>query len=239
MPRAIVIGASSGIGRAIAKELAKQGYELGLMARRVPLLEELQKELAVRSWIKRVDVDVTADAIADLEALIEEMGDVDLIIVNAGILFNNHTFDWEKERATIQTNAMGFAAMAHTAMRYFLDRGNGHIVGISSISAIRGEADSPSYSASKAFASNFLEGLRVKGFKAGKEICVTDIQPGWVETRMAEGEQTFWMATPEKAAQQIYAAIRRKRAHAYITKRWRLFGWLLKLSPRWFYHRMF
>lgn len=239
MPKAIVIGASSGIGKALAKVLARQGYELGLMARRVELLAELQDEISTRSWIKQVDVTQVSDARETLEGLIQEMGEVDLIIVNAGVCYNNQTFEWEKEETTIQINVLGFAAMAQAAMHYFLSRGKGHLVGISSISAIRGESESPSYGASKAFVSSFLEGLQLKVHREKKEICITDIQPGWVETDMAKGFETFWMASVEEAVEQIYSAIKHKRAHAYITRRWCWYAWLLKLTPRWIYIRFF
>ena len=237
MKKAIVVGASSGIGKALALCLSEEGYEVGLMARRVELLKAMQNEFAHPSHTAYIDVSKPSEAISALESLINTMGEVDLFVINAGIIFNNRDFDWEKEYLTIQTNAVGFAAIAHTAMKYLLKQGSGHIVGISSISAIRGESDSPSYSASKAFVSNFLEGLRVKAYKAGKDICVTDIQPGWVDTNMAKGEETFWMATPEKAASQICSAIKHRRAHAYITRRWRLYAWFLKLLPRWAYER--
>lgn len=236
MKNAIVIGASSGIGRALAKVLSEKGYAVGLVARRAELLQELQKELKTRSFIKQLDVTHTQEAIKGLQALIAEMGDVELFIVNAGVIFNNKDFDWDKEYKTIETNVLGFSAMAHTAISYLLKRGSGHLVGISSISALRGESDSPSYSASKAFVSNFLEGLR---YKATPGITVTDIQPGWVDTDMAKGEETFWMASPEKAASQIYDAIENKRSHAYITRRWRLIGWIMKFTPDWLYKRVF
>jgi short-subunit dehydrogenase len=235
--KAIVIGASSGIGEALVKVLGREGYEVGLVARRFELLLDIQKEIKAQTFVKRIDIVHTSEAKNSLESLIHEMGEVDLIILNAGILFNNREFDWEKEKLTIQTNVLGFSAMAHTAMTYFLNRKRGHLVGISSISALCGESDSPSYSASKAFVSNFLEGLRIKAF-ANKDIHVTDIKPGWVDTEMAKGEKTFWMASPEKAAEQIYSAIKNKRSHAYITRRWRLYAWFLKLIPRWLYPRL-
>ena len=237
--KAIIVGASSGIGKALAYELAKNGYEVGLMARRLDLLLEIQKEIASPIAPRQIDVTQTSQAQSILEDYIQEIGNVDLIIVNAGVIFNNPSFEWGKEKKTIDVNVVGFAAMACTAMQYFLKQGQGHLVGISSISAIRGESDSPSYSASKAFVSNFLEGLRLKAYKQKKNICVADIKPGWVDTAMAAGEETFWMATPEKAAQQIYSAIHHKRSHAYITRRWRLFAWLLKLCPLWLYKRLF
>jgi len=85
--------------------------------------------------------------------------------------------------------------------------------------------------------SNYLQGLRYKVAGLGLPITVTDIQPGFVDTAMAQGPSLFWVASPEKAAAQIYEAIRRKRRQATITKRWRLFAWVLKLAPDRFFER--
>lgn len=239
MPKAIVIGASSGIGKGLVKVLDREGYAVGLVARRRDLLLELKKELSNPAFVKQIDVTHTSEAINSLRSLIHEMGGVDLIIVNSGVYFNNPEFDWNKEQTTIDVNVLGFTAMAHTAMQYFLHSGKGHLVGISSVSAIRGEGHSPCYGASKAFVSNFLEGMQCKAHASKKDIYVTDIQPGWVDTIMAEGEKTFWMASVEKASEQIYSAIKHKCPQAYITRRWRLYAWLLKLMPRWFYTKYF
>ncbi len=237
MKKAIIIGASSGIGRALAKVLAREGYLTGLVARRGDRLSELQEEISTLTFVKEIDVTKSKKAIEQLEELIDAMGGVDLIVINSGILYSNQKFDWEEEKLTIETNVVGFAAMAHTSMKYFLNRGCGHIVGISSIAAIRGGRRNPSYGASKAFVSNFLEGLRVKAFKAKSNITITDIKPGFVNTDMIKGEKTFWVASPEKAAYQIYFAIKHKRSHAYITRRWRLCAWLLKIIPSFLYYR--
>lgn len=239
MPKAIVIGASSGIGRALCKVLSKHGYVVGMVARRLNLLLDLQNELSTPTFVKQVDVTKTSEATHAILELIQEMGHVDLIVVNAGVIFNNRDLSWDPEATTIDVNVKGFASMAHLAMQYFLSRGYGHLVGISSISALRGDASSPAYGASKAFVSNYLEALRVRAFREKKKITVTDIKPGWVDTVMAEGEETFWMATAEEAAKQIFSAISRKRDHAYITARWRLIAWLLKLTPRCIYNRYF
>jgi short-subunit dehydrogenase len=238
MQKAIIIGASSGIGHTLTHTLASKGYQMGLVARRHELLLSLQLELSSPSFIKQVDV-TQPEAMSQVQQLIDEMGGVDLFIVNAGIYHPNRAFDWEKEKETIDINVTGFAAMAHLAFTYFLKQGRGHLVGISSVSALRGEKDNPAYSASKAFVSNYLEGLRKKAFWEAKEIAVTDIKPGWVDTVMAKDEKTFWMATPEVAAACIYKAIRAKKEEAYITPRWRLYGWLMKLLPSGLYYRYF
>jgi short-subunit dehydrogenase len=108
---------------------------------------------------------------------------------------------------------------------------------ISSIAAIRGSGAAPAYAASKAFMSNYLEGLRIKAFKTGLPIVVTDIQPGFVDTAMAQGQGLFWVAPPNTAALQIYKAIERKAKHAYVTRRWSIIGWLLKALPDFLYYR--
>ncbi|MBN1428494.1 MAG: SDR family NAD(P)-dependent oxidoreductase [Anaerolineae bacterium] len=236
--RAIIVGASSGIGRALAKVLAREGYSVGVAARRLPLLEELQSEIGQRISIKQMDVSDAPKAASLFLDLIEEMGGVDLVVISAGIGYLNPELTWEKEAATIAVNVTGFIAVAQAAMQYFLKQGSGHLVNISSIAALRGSSIAPAYNASKAFASNYMEGLRQKVYKLRLPITITDIQPGFVDTAMAQGEGLFWVASPEKAAEQIYQTITRKKQHAYITKRWRLFAWAMKLAPNWLYDRM-
>jgi short-subunit dehydrogenase len=226
--KAIVIGTSSGIGRALAKLLAANGYEVGLAGRRVALMEGLRREIGAPTHLKVMDLAEPQEARQRLGDLIEEMGDVELIVVNSGV---GHTDPpWEKEYEIIEVNVTGFAAVANRAMAYFIERGSGHLVGISSISALRGLR--AAYSASKAFDSTYLEGLRLKADRLGLDIRVTDVKPGFVDTEMTAGRQgMFWVATAEEAARQIFAAIRKKKRHVYVTRRWRLMGWLMKVLP--------
>lgn len=128
--------------------------------------------------------------------------------------------------------------MANLAMHYFNEKGFGHFVSISSIAAIRGNDAAPAYNASKAFMTHYMEGLRKRCVKSGKPIYITDILPGFVDTEMARGEKLFWVATPKKAAAQIYDAIVRKKKMAYVTKRWRLIAWLLKIVPDCIYNKL-
>jgi len=236
--KAIVIGATSGIGKQLAKIFSQNGYIVGLAGRRTHLLDELKNELSNNSFAKHIDVSQTDKAINQLKELIAEMEGVDIIVINSGVGFINKDLQWSPEKETIDVNVSGFAAMANVAMHHFLSKGSGHLVGISSISALRGDGDAPAYNASKAFVSNYLEGLRKKVTKLGLSITVTDIQPGFVDTAMAKGDGLFWVASPQKAAQQIYNAIERKNKHAYITKRWRLIGWLMKVMPEFIYNRI-
>ena len=237
MKKAIIIGATSGIGRELAKILSLNNYVVGMAGRRTELLSNLQREIS-GSYIKRIDVTKSEEAITLLNELIQEMGGMDMIVICSGVGFINPELDWKLEKETIGVNISGFATIANAAFKYFANQGSGHIVGISSIAAIRGSGEAPAYNASKAFVSNYLEGLRQKASKSGIGITVTEIQPGFVDTAMAKGEGLFWVAPPEKAARQIFKAITVRKNHAYITKRWRLIAWLLKIMPRWIYNKL-
>jgi len=238
-PKVLIVGASSGIGRALATVYSARGCEVGLTARRLPLLQELQRELPSKSFICEMDLSDPQKAIAQATSLIEEMRGVDIVIINSGICLNNPEIDWEKDKKTIDVNVTGFTAIAHVALRHFLQKSSGHLVGISSVSGIRGESYTPLYSASKAFMSNYLEGIRHRMAQEKRAIFVTDIQPGWVDTDMAKGEDTFWMVSAQEAAIDIASAIDKKRTHAYITERWRLYAWIIKCAPKYIYDRFF
>lgn len=236
--KVIIIGATSGIGKELAKIFSQNGYIVGLAGRRTHLLDELKNELSNNSFAKHIDVSQADKAINQLKELIAEMEGVDIIVISSGVGYINKDLQWSPEKETIDINVSGFAAMANGAIHHFLSQGLGHLVGISSIAAIRGDNDAPAYNASKAFISNYMEGLRKKVARLGLSITVTDIQPGFVDTAMAKGDGLFWVASPQKAAQQIYNVIERKRKHAYVTKRWRLIGWLMKVMPEFVYHRI-
>ena len=235
--KAIIIGATSGIGKELADIFILKGYTVGLAGRRTYLLDDFKKKNPDR-FTKYIDVLQTAEAINLLKELIAEMEGVDIIVISSGVGYVNKDLQWSPEKETIDVNVSGFAAMANVAIHHFLSKGSGHLVGISSIAALRGDGDAPAYNASKAFVSNYMEGLRKKVVKSGSSITVTDIQPGFVDTAMAKGDGLFWVASPQKAAQQIYNAIEKKRKHAYITKRWRLMGWLMKIMPEFIYNRI-
>jgi short-subunit dehydrogenase len=237
MKSAIIIGASSGIGRALAVTLSLDGYRVGVVARRTDLLAQLRAELTGPCVIKTVDVSQPELAMPLLRELIDELGDVELFIVSAGTGFENAALAWEPEKDTITVNVLGFAGMVNVAVAHLETRGSGHLVGISSLAALRGLGGAPAYAASKAFVSSYLQGVRYRFNKLKLPIVVTDVQPGFVDTRMAAGNR-FWTASPQTAARQIVAAIRGRRHHVYITRRWRLIAWLLKVVPDALYSKL-
>ena len=238
MKSAIIIGASSGIGRALAVTLSFDGYRVGVVARRTDLLARLQEELTGPCVIKTIDVSQPELAMPRLRELIEELRDVELFIVSAGTGFENAALEWESERDTIAVNVLGFAGVVNVAVRHLETRGSGHLVGISSIAALRGNRVAPAYAASKAFVSNYLQGVRYRFTKAKLPIVVTDVQPGFVDTRMAKGDRLFWVASPQTAARQIAAAIRGRKRRVYITRRWRLIAWLMQVVPDALYSKL-
>ena len=248
MKKVIIIGASAGIGKALAEVFAGNGFAIGLTARRVELLKELQTRLKTKTntsaiantstYVKYMDLLKPEEAMKALEELIKEMGGVDIIVINSGVGNEGQMLEFEKERASIDVNVLGFTAMAITATNYFERKGEGHIVGISSVAAIRPYRTAPAYGASKAFMSFYLQGLRHKFAKQGFNISITDIRPGFVYTPLTQNNKDmFWLATPEKAAEQIYDAIIKKKKYAYITKRWRLAAWVLRIIPDFIYNK--
>lgn len=236
--RAVIIGASSGIGAALAQELSRQGYEVGLTARREEKLRELAAQLPTRSYVRSLDIAQPDTARQVCRQLLEEMGEVELFVINAGISLKSHA-EWAQEKAVIDVNVSGFVAMANVAWEYFEQRGGGHIVGISSVAALKGYGRNTVYCASKAFISTYMQGMRQKSHRKRANILVTDIKPGFVKTPMTENNtRMFWVAPVDVAARQMYQAIRKRKTHAYVTRRWRLVAWFLKLIPDWLFVRL-
>jgi short-subunit dehydrogenase len=232
-PTAIIVGASSGIGEALARSLAGSGWRVGLAARRLDRLQALAAELGGGARAQRIDLRQADEARLALASLIDDLGAVDLIVLSSGFGEPNPDMAWAPERETIDVNALGFAAMAQMAMTHFLDRGQGHLVGISSVAKLRGHGDAPSYAATKAFVSTYLDGLRDLAKRRGaSKVVVTEACPGFVATAMMKAPSAFWVASPEAAAESILRAVRRRAKHAYVTPRWGLIGLLLRLMPR-------
>lgn len=238
MKKAIVVGATSGIGRNLADLLAKGGYKVGITGRRLNLLDEIKAENPEAYNISNFDLRKLDDILPHLEALVEKMGGLDLLVISSGIgIFNKH-LEFEHEQATIETNILGYTCIADWGFNFFKLQGSGQLVGISSIAGIRGNGAAPAYNASKAYQINYLDGLRQRVRKLNLDITITDIRPGFVDTGMAQGSGIFWMADLNKACRQIFRAIEKKRSVAYVTKRWGLVASILKILPDWLYYKM-
>lgn len=238
MKNAIIIGATSGIGKGLAKLLVDNGYKVGITGRRIELLEELKSENPKFYFIKDFDITNTKTTVEKLEELTSELGGLDLLIISSGIGEINDNLDFEIEKRTIDTNVVGFTCIADWSFNFFEKQKFGHLVAISSIGGLRGSKQAPSYNATKAYQINYLEGLRQKANKLKEQIFITDIRPGLVDTEMAKGDGLFWVMPVEKTVSQIFGAIKKKRKIVYVTKRWRIIATILKRIPRPIYDRM-
>lgn len=235
---AIIIGATSGIGKELTLQLVKDGYKVGITGRRLNLLQDLQNEYPHNIEIQQFDISNIDTIFNNFESLMNKLGECNLCIISAGTGDINKTLSPEIEQKTIATNVLGFTAVIDWIFNYFVQHNGGHIVGISSLASLRGSAAAPAYNASKAYQSNYMEGLRQKANKLNKQIYITDIRPGLVDTAMAKGDGLFWVAPVNKAVTQIYKAIKNKKKVAYITKRWCLIAFLFKIMPRAIYERI-
>jgi short-subunit dehydrogenase len=239
----IIVGATSGIGKALAKLYVENGCMVGVTGRRKELLEEIQKKDPAQIITECFDVR-ESDNIKHIESLIKQLGGLDLLIYNSGYGDASLSLEWELDKATYETNVKGFIEIVHYAFNLFARQGHGQIAATSSIGSIRGNSWAPAYSASKAFMSVYMEGLHMKAKKMARSnksegrIVITDIQPGFVNTKMAKGNGQFWVAPVEKVARQIFHAIEKKRWRVYITRRWWLIAQLMKWAPGWLYHRV-
>jgi short-subunit dehydrogenase len=236
MKKAIVIGASSGIGEQIALQLVKKGYKVGITARREKNLEALKAQKPESFIVRAFDCSSAINS-EELQALTGDLGGLDLLVMSSGIGDMNRDLDLDVERKTLALNVDAFTEIATWSYNFFEKQGAGHFINLSSIAGIRGSKRSPAYNASKAFQIAYVEGLRQKCFKS-KTLFVTDIRPGFVKTDILKGNNQFWMATKEHAGAEIMKAIEKKKEIAYITKRWVLAAAYLTFIPSSIYNKM-
>ena len=235
--KAIIVGASSGIGKALAIVLAQQGYKVGITGRRGEMLEEI-KALYPEAIFPLVSDATQPDAEKELDHLVTVLGGLDLFVISAGMGVLNKALDYSIENATNQLNVIAFTKMVNWGVHFFETQGHGHLANISSVASRRGGRLTPSYNATKAYQSNYFEGVRQRFYKLKLPIATTDIRPGFVDTDMVQGSGIFWMAPKEKAAKQIYKALQRKKAVVYVTKRWALIAFIFSNMPKWMHKRM-
>ena len=230
--RAIVIGASSGIGLEVAKLLIEQGWTVGVAARRVELLHGIG---AVA--VERIDV-TASDATEGLRRLIGNTGGMDLFFYASGIGKQNRELNEDIELATVETNGVGFTRMIGEAYRYFASHGGGHIAAITSIAGTKGLGPAPSYSATKAMQNVYLQALEQQALSRGLNIQFTDIRPGFVDTALLNGDFHYpMMLQPEAVAKEIVFAINHKKHIRVIDWKYRLLTALWRRIPRWLWRR--
>ena len=232
--RAIIVGASSGIGAALARRLAAEGYSLALLARRADLLAALCEEINAAAGETRAisyvhDVTDYASVPGLLQEISTCLGGLDLFIYNAGIFLPSGMkhFEFEKDRRVTEVNYLGALAWLNPVASMFHRQKAGQIVGISSVAGERGRVGNPSYNASKAALSFYLESLRNRLTRRG--VHVLTVKPGYVLTDMTSGMKNLYFAiSAERAAADICTAIRRRKQVIYTAPIW----WLVMLAVR-------
>ena len=237
--KAIIVGASSGIGLEVAKLLLADGWHIGIAARREEALLELKKTAPERVEVMAIDI-THPDAGERLLTLVRQLGGMDLYFHSSGIGKQNRTLEPDIELQTMDTNAIGFTRMIGTAYRYFAEQGKGHIAAITSIAGTKGLGPAPAYSATKALQATYLQALEQQTRQRGLyDIHFTDIRPGFVDTALLSGSFRYpMMLRPESVARDIVSSIRKRRHVRIIDARYRVLTFFWRLVPNFIWRRL-
>lgn len=238
MKRAIVVGASSGIGREVARLLLAEGWHVGVAARRTILLEELKSEFPERVITSCIDVTENM-AVQKLHDLIGQLGGVGLFFYASGIGKQNMQLDTDTEERTVMTNSLGFVRMIDTVYNYMSVHQGGHIAVITSIAGTKGLGAAPSYSATKALQSTYIEALEQQARLRRLNIRFTDLRPGFVDTELLGKDKKYPMLMrTEVVARQIVNAINSRKSVCVIDWRYRVLTFFWRLIPRYLWVRL-
>lgn len=240
--RAVLVGASSGIGAELARELVRRGWYVALLARRADALEALCAELNAggranaRSYVH--DVTDYAAVPALFQTLLADLGRIDSLVFNAGVMpkveFSEYTF--EKNRSMVEVQLLGGMAWLGPAAILFEQMRGGQIVGISSVAAERGRIKNPGYNASKAGFDAFLEALRNRLSRSG--VHVLTVRAGPVDTPLTKEVGGFMMVQPDLVARDIARAMDTRRQILYTPARWRWIMLIVRNIPSVVFRRM-
>lgn len=265
--KAIVMGATSGIGMEVASLLAQRGWQVGIAGRRIDRLEKVKRNtnLLISESSKASkgeitcyqQIDVTSpEAPSLLLKLIEKLGGMDLYFHSSGIGWQNNSLDIEKEMKTVETNGLGFVRMVDTAFNWFAQQNQGQEPGqgqrqgkdrscetyriacITSIAGTKGLGAAPAYSATKRFQNHYLECLTQQAHMRHLPIAITDIRPGFVKTDLIAGSNYPLQLTPQEVALQIVNAIERGKTVKTIDWKYSILVSLWRMIPRWIWTRL-
>ena len=240
--RIVIIGASSGLGKEITSQFAQMGWTIGIAARRIDALKELQQQFP-ESIVATEQIDVTSvDAGEKLLSLIKNVGGIDTLLLASGIGSQNPSLEIEIEMNTVKTNTLGFTHIVDTAFNYFRNRSNdetpGQIAVISSIAGTMGLGIAPSYSATKRYQRHYIDALEQLAHFEKVNIKFTDIRPGFVDTPLLNNCRKFPMLmSVEYATPRIVKAILRRKRVSIIDWRWRIVVAFWHLFPRCIWRR--
>ena len=232
MKRAIIIGATSGLGREIAMNLVREGWSVGVAGRRVELLDGF-------AVYERIDV-TAEDAEVGVESLVKKLGGMDLFVNVAGVGFQNPILDPKVEKHTFDVNGYGFMCMVGWAYNYFKkEKREGHIAIISSIAGTKPLGTAVAYSATKRMQSHYLTGLAQLARMEGLKIRFTDIRPGFAATDILNPNKHYpMMMKKEYAGRLATRAILKKRRVAIIDWKFAVLTFFWSLIPSWMWERL-
>jgi short-subunit dehydrogenase len=219
--RAIVVGASSGIGRATALALAREGVAVALVARRAAELERVAAE-APGARVYPHDVTRADDVAPLVERIAADLGEPDLLVYAAGVMPRIRPDEWDlgKDQAAVAVNLVGAIAWVNVLAPRFAAAGRGTIVGVSSVAGDRGRRGFPVYNATKAALDVYLEAVRHRVARHGVRVVV--VKPGPVDTPMTQGiDRRPLVVPPERVARDLLGAARRGARTAYVPAVWR------------------
>lgn len=237
MKRAIIIGATSGIGQEVAHLLVQQGWYIGIAGRRENTLQNMQQAYPGQIEIQCLDV-TKEDAILHLNELISRLGGMDLFFLSSGVGYQNRNLEPEIELHTARTNVEGFTRMITAAFDYFKKTDGGHIAVISSIAGTKGLGVAPAYSATKRFQNTYIDALAQLSRMQHLNIRFTDIRPGFVATDLLRNSKYPMLMSADKVARHIVRALKRRKRVAIIDRRYRLLVFFWRMIPRWLWERL-
>lgn len=244
--RILITGASSGLGRGMALEFARAGHDLALCARRTERLEELKLMLAgiapdIKVEIRALDVNQHEDVFTVFKAFNKSFGGLDRIIINAGIGKGASigTGYFHANKQTAETNFIAALAQAEAAMEIFRAQNAGHLVFMSSISAVRGFRRAMTvYAATKAAISSMAEGIAID--VRYTPIKISCVHPGFIRSEINEKVKNVpFIVSTEKGCKALVKAIQAEKANSYVPFwPWAFMHWLLRIAPRSFLAKM-
>ncbi|MCL1049081.1 SDR family oxidoreductase [Shewanella abyssi] len=235
----LITGASSGLGRGMALEFAKMGRDLALCARRIDRLEALKRELeqlnpSIGVSIKSLDVTEHQQVFDVFDEFNQELGSIDRVIINAGMGKGASigTGHFEANKQTAETNFIGLLAQAEAAMLIFRKQNSGHLVTISSVSAVRGFRRAMTvYAATKAAVTSLSEGIRIDVMHT--PISVSCIHPGFIRSEINEQvEKVPFIVDTDVGCRAMVKAIEAEKANSFVPSwPWSLLHWVLRVLP--------
>ena len=230
MKKILIIGGTSGIGRGLVDIYLENGYKVGIVGRRTELLKQIQSTNQ-NVFTETLDVSNTSKSNDVYNSLISKMNGIDILINCSGWGDINKEFDNDIDLKTIQTNVIGFTQTMNFFTKYFLTKNKGVLVNISSIGGLRGGGFIGSYNSTKSYQIKFLESLSISIRKLKKDIQITDVRLGFVDTDMLKGKG-FWVSSVDDISKKIFKYVNNNKSVVYNDLRWFVISKLLRILPK-------